>query len=167
MSQKEAQTERIGDHDYEMFMLAPMRSHGLLMDVAKMVGPALGSAVGALVGGDAKDIMEREVTPDLLSTALGKLFLDLNKKTLEDVIRAFSEVTFVDGKPLTKIFDDHFHGALEDLYRWLAWGFKVQWGKSLGALVSGTGGRGALSALMQLGASRSPSTSTGSSGGQS
>jgi hypothetical protein len=160
MSQMTPEETTIGEHKYEMYMLAPIKSHNLLMDVAKMAGPALGQAIGALFGGAAsnEEILEKEVTTDLLSGALGKLFEDLNKSTLEQVITIFREVTHVDGKPLDKIFDAHFRGKLEDMYLWMAWGFRVQWGKSLSALVSGVSGQGAFAALTKKPGSESPST---------
>jgi len=161
MSQKTPEETTIGESTYEMFMLPPLESHGLLMDVVKMVGPALGETVGALFGGSAseEEILEREVTGDLLSGALGKLFQDLNKKTLEAVIASFRRVTHVDGKELHKIFDHHFQGSLDEMYKWLAWGFQVQWGKSLSALVNGAGGQGALGLLLKKTVeSQSPST---------
>jgi hypothetical protein len=160
MSQMLPEETTIGDNKYEMYMLPPIKSHNLLMDVAKMAGPALGQAISALFGGSAsdKEVLEREVTVDLLSGALGKLFEDLNKQTMESVIAEFKSVTHVDGKPLDKIFDIHFRGNLHGMYEWLAWGSRVQWGKSLSALVNGASGQGAFASLLGKAVSESPST---------
>jgi hypothetical protein len=141
MSQKTSETKEIGGKKYEMFMLPPMESHNLLMDVVKMVGPGMGSLIGSLVGGNKEaDIMEKEVGSELISDALSKLFSDLNKNTMEKVIESFKKNTQVGAVPLEKIFDAHFLGSLDEMYQWVAWGFKVQWGKSLSALMSGAGG---------------------------
>ncbi len=166
MSQKDGVTETIGDHEYIMYMLPPIKSHNLLMDVARMVAPAIGDAVGALLSGksDEKkaDILEQEIGPELISSAISKLARDVNQKTSEKLISTFREMTHVDGKQLDKIFDDHFRGALDEMYKWLFWGMRVQWGKSLSALVSGASGQGAAGGLASL--LQSPNTLTGSSG---
>lgn len=166
MSQHDGVTETVGEHEYTMYMLPPMRSHNLLMDVAKMVAPAIGDAVGALLSGKTDEkkasIMEQEISPELISSAVSKLAKDVNQKTSDKVFSAFREVTHVDGKPLDRIFDEHFRGALDEMYRWLFWGMRVQWGKSLSALVSGASGRGAGGALGSL--LQSQDTSIGSSG---
>ncbi len=147
MSQQEGVTETIADREYTMYMMPPIASHNLLMDVAKMVGPAIGESLGALLsgksGGDAASVMEQQVTPELLSGALSTLFADINKTTMEKVIKAFREMTHVDGAPLDKMFDRHFQGKLDEMYKWLAFGMRVQWGKSLSALASGASGLGA------------------------
>lgn len=151
MSQKEGVVETIGEHEYTMYMLPPIQSHNLLIDVAKMVGPALGSLIGSLMPDGKSDadtdtekesLYEREVDGDLLSGAVAALFRDLNKQTFEQVIAAFKSVTHVDGKELNKIFDFHFRGELDQMYLWLSLGVRVQWGKSLSALVSGASGPG-------------------------
>jgi hypothetical protein len=139
MSQVEAVETQIGESKYEMYMLAPMVSHGLLMDVGKMVGPAIGPVLDALfskAGGENKieQVMDQEIGADFFSSAAKALFENINKKTLADVINAFKTVTHVDGMPLDKIFDAYFMGKLDEMYRWLFWGMRVQWGKSLSAL---------------------------------
>jgi len=170
MSQFNSVEKEIGESTYSMYMLKPITSHNLLMDVVKMVGPGLGSVVGSLFSGadkqDAKTIMEKEVNPELITGALSQLFKDVNKQTLEQVIKAFRQQTHVDGKELNGIFDVHFMGKLDEMYIWLTWGMSVQWGKSLSALASGVSGPGAAKARAAVAALQSPSTSTGSSGDQ-
>lgn len=138
MSQKEGTQTRIGEHEYLMYMLPPMVSHDLLIDVAKMVGPALGPVLDALFskaeGADFSAILGQEIGTEFFSKAASAIFGGLDKKVLKDVIKEFRGVTFVDGKPLDPIFDFHFQGELGDLHHWLVWGMKVQWGKSFRAL---------------------------------
>ena len=166
MSQKDGVTETIGESKYVMYMLPPIQSHNLLMDVVKMVGPAIGDAVGAIFDGKPADkeidILNMDVPGELISGALTKLFDGVNKKTLEQMISAFRGMTHVDDAPLDKTFDNHFRGELDMMYKWLFWGMKVQWGKSFSALASGASGRGAGAGLGSL--FKSPTTSTGSSG---
>ena len=162
MSQNEGTTESIGGSEYTVYMLPPMISHDLLMDVAKMVGPALGPVFDtffsdALKGGKA-NILDQAVSPEFFTKAAGALFGGLDKKVLREVIDKMTGVTHVDGKPLKPIFDMHFRGKLDVMYRWLAFNMQVQWGKSLGALGSIITTRGAEAIAT---ASQSPSTSDG------
>lgn len=161
MSQHTPEETTIGEHKYEMFMLAPMQSHELFIDVAKMVGPAIGPAIDALLKKSSgelglAELMEQELSGDFFTKALTSLFSGLDKKVLRDVIQAFKGMTHVDGMPLEKTFDAHFHGKLNELYEWLLWGMRVQWGKSLSALGKGLLARGA--AAMPVLKSQSPST---------
>lgn len=131
MSQVEPHTKDIGDNKYTMYMLPPMESHNLLMDVTKMIGPSIGPVIDVVFthGMDAK------LSGDFFSKVATTLFGDLNKTVLENVIKVFKKVTEIDNKPLGPIFDAHFMGKLEDMYQWIAWGMGVQWGKSLGVLI--------------------------------
>ena len=131
MSQRDGVTESIDGHEYTVYMLAPMISHDLLTDVAKMVGPAQGPVIDT--GG-------------------------LDKKVLRDTINRKADMTHVDGKPLKPIFDEHFRGGLHVMYQWLGFAMKVQWGKSLSALGSVVTAQGAEVAATE---SPSPSTSDG------
>jgi len=147
MSQNTPFTETIGEVKYEIYMLPPLESHELLMDVAKMVGPALGPVLDKLFAGGSADletIMDKELGSGFFSDALGGLFGGLEKSTLDRVIKAFRKVTMVDGVQLDKIFDRHFQGDLGSMYKWIGFGMKVQWGKSLSALVGDLGGLPAL-----------------------
>jgi len=161
VSQVEPHKTTIGEHEYTMHMLPPMQSHKLFLRVIKMVGPALGPVFdtffsAAKTGG--KDALEQEVPTEFFTKAAAALFGELDEKVLDDVIRALKEVTIVEGsgKLDRGQFDAHFLGRLEEMYQWLAWGMKVQWGKSVGALLTGIleRGAGAVTGLESL----SPST---------
>lgn len=147
MSQKVGTLQRIGEHDYTMYMLAPMISHDLFIDVLKMVGPALGPVVDALLKqGETKDLtgfLQQDLGVDFFTKAASSLFGGLDKKILAATIAAFRTVSFVDEKPLDGIFDEHFRGDLGGMYQWLLWGMRVQWGKSLSALGSAVVAQGA------------------------
>lgn len=143
MSQVQAETTHIGESYYEMYMLPPMKSHDLLMDVVKMVGPSMGPVVDTffskMKGDSLEEIMNTNLDGDFFTKAFAVLFENLNKSVLNKVIDSFKTVTQVgaEGKtsPLEKIFDVHFMGKLENMYAWIAWGMRVQWGKSLSALI--------------------------------
>jgi len=138
MSQREPYYIDLGDNKFCMYMLPPMQSHRLLMAVAKMIGPSFGPVIDMVFSAakkSGKDIMDQDVGADFFSRALGSLFSDLDEGIIDKLISAFSEVSEVDGKPMKGIFDFFFMGNLDLMYKWLAWGCKVQWEKSLSVLV--------------------------------
>ena len=108
------------------------------------IGPVLDKLFTGKTGGDLSKVLEQVLEQDLgtefFSKALGSLFSHLDKATMNRVIVAFRSVTHVDGAPLDKTFDRHFQGEIGSMYKWLAFGMNVQWGKSLTALVSGAEG---------------------------
>lgn len=163
MSQNTEAKTKIDGHDYVMYMLAPMVSHNLLMDVVRMVGPALGPALDALFGmakeKKGADFLDLELGPEFFGKAAKALFEGLDKKVLENVIDAFKDQTHIDGKPLGPIFDIFYRGELGAMYKWIAWGMKVQWGKSFSALVTSIDIQGAISRMTA--GSPSPITSVG------
>lgn len=143
MSQKEGVTEVIDGKTYTMYMLPPMVSNDLLIDVAKMIGPALGPVVDYLVTGKKSDelsaVMDKELDSGFFTKVATSLSRELDKEVFTRVIQTFKQFTHVDGQPLDRIFDAHFRGELGAMYRWLAWGMRVQWGKcwsALGGVVS-------------------------------
>lgn len=139
MSQLDTVKTKIGEHEYEMHMLDPLTSHDLLMDVAKMVGPAIGPIFDRLFQNkkvnDLDGVLDQEIGVDFFSSAADSLFKGIDKKVLRNMINEFQNVTFVDGAQLEKTFAIHFRGALDSMYQWIAWGMSVQWGKSLRVLV--------------------------------
>lgn len=166
MSQREGVTTTIDDKEYTMYMLPPMASHDLLVDVVGMVGPALGPALDALFtgdnAGDFESVMDQEVGVEFFTRAIGTLSKDLDKEVLRKVISEFKKVTFVGGVELSKIFDVHFQGDLKNMYAWIGWGMYVQWGKSfsdLGPIV-----RARVAEAQKNRKSSSPDISPGSNG---
>lgn len=160
MSQRDAESMTIGDSEYAVYMLSPMKSHRTLVRVLKMVGPAIGPVIDAMTkgGGDGMAAMlEKELASDFFTNAAKTLFEDLDEKVLDDLIKTMAGVTEVDGKPLDQIFDVWFQGKLGDMYMWLGFAMKAQWGKSLGALAPKLISQGA-QAVEKRKASQSQST---------
>jgi hypothetical protein len=148
MSQATLETTQFDGHTYGMYQLPPMVSHDLLMDFTRMVGPAVGPLLDTLFaafsGKGVEAVLEMDLTPSFFTAAAGSLFGGIDKRVIENTIRKFSEYSEVDGMKMTPgIFEAHFLGNLDAMYRWLAWGMKVQWGKSLRALAEGLKNRGA------------------------
>lgn len=133
---------------FKMFMLPPLDSHDLLLDVAKMLGPSVGNVLDALLKqGDKELKLEQLLDMDLNGEFFAKiskqLFAALDKEIVRKVIASFRTVTHVDNRPLDAVFDAIFTGKLGDMYQWLLWGMRVQWAGSFGALASVADGRGA------------------------
>lgn len=152
MTQFDGETRELEGNKYTIYMLSPMVSHDLLVDVSKMVGPALGPVMDVFLGGAAagKDVANTELDAGFFSKAASAFFGGMDKATIRNVITTMAEVTHVDGKPLKGIFEIHFRGKLHVMYMWLAFAFEVQWGKSLGALVSTIQTKGARLGMAQV-----------------
>jgi hypothetical protein len=147
MSQIAPNNKTICDRACCMYMLPPMQSHNLLVDFTKMVGPSVGPLLDALTqspGGISNINLDAELVDGFFTKSLHNFFTDLNKDVLQNTINAFAAVTTVNGAILSKTFDSEFQGELDKMYRWLAWGLDVQWGKSFRALVKDVAGLGAL-----------------------
>jgi hypothetical protein len=162
MSQQSIEIKEIDGKKFEMYMLTPIESNDLLIDVIKMIGPSLGPVFdmyfSKLKDAGVENIMEQEVGGDFFSKAAKALFTDIDKVVLNECIRLFRTQTHVDGANLNNddVFTNTFSGKLGDLYKWLFWGMSVQWGKSLTDSISGLSG--ILQSRMSQNLSQSPST---------
>ena len=134
MSQLDGVTKEIDGNSYTIYMLSPLLSHDLLLDLVKMVGPALGPVLDKIYGDKTENgLLQQSLGDDFFSKATSMLCVGLDKKILRDVI---ASVTHVDGKPLKPVFDIHFRGRLDTMYKWMAFGIEVQWRKSLSVLLT-------------------------------
>jgi hypothetical protein len=140
MSQLSVETTTIDGHKYEMFPLPPSLSMDLLTDLVAAVSPVISPILSAVFkgkGGEAdKEVLDREVSPDMFSKAI----TNLNASNLKDVRKAlvsnFEKVTTRDGAKLENVVERVYMGNIGEMLQWLAWGCKVQWGKSLSGLMS-------------------------------
>lgn len=159
MSQRTPTQEKIGENQYTMYPLAPSRSMDLLTDVVAVISPVVAPIVSSIFsnkGDDAqKNIMDKEINPDMFASA----FSALNARELKDVrkalVSAFAEVTEVNGIKLLGTEEAFYMGNIGEMMQWLVWGCKVQWGKSLSGLLASRSFQGA--SLIPT-AQKSPST---------
>lgn len=140
MSQREGVNKAIDGHNFTMYMLAPRQSNALLVKVSKMIGPSAGPIIDQIMvltkGRPISESLDQEVdVSDFFTKASGVLFSSLDQLVIDNVIDEFAKVTEADDVFVNRIFDDFFRGKLDLMYKWLAWGMSVQWGKSLSALV--------------------------------
>ncbi|MCP4570697.1 MAG: hypothetical protein GY841_24190 [FCB group bacterium] len=144
MSQQDYQTKTIDGVEYAVYMMAPMESNDLLLDVSKMLGPSIGPLLDKFFGGGSLEAaLEQQITPDFFAKAAAALFSGLDKAVVKRVIEEMREKTMANGKPLKPIFDIHFMGKLDQMYKWLAFAMQAQWGKCCSALVQGISAQGA------------------------
>lgn len=139
---REAQAKQIKEWTYTVHQLPPKKALDLLMDLAKMVGPAFGmivSDVGNLKGVLDKDI--GDIKTAFLGEAVKVLFSGLDKATVMRSIETLAEVTSVTteggqgaGANLKTIFDAHFQGNLGALMQWLPFALQVQYDDFFGGL---------------------------------
>jgi len=138
MSQKDPVTKQIGDNNFEMYPLPPSVSMDLLIDVVSVLSPVVAPILNGIFSGksdaDKEEILEKEIDADLFLDALKSLKPQELKRVKNDLIKGLSQVTHVNGKSIDRAFEALFLGDIGSLLQWLAWGMKVQWGKSLSAL---------------------------------
>jgi len=141
MSQLSDNLKTIDGVDFQIYMLPPMESHRLLMELVKMLGPVIGPVIDKMYGGaQSKEILEQEVTGEFFSKAASALFSGLDVVITEKIIEAMKNKTHVQGEkglvPLAPIFDIFFLGKIDLMYKWLLYAMQVQWGKCFTALGS-------------------------------
>lgn len=135
MSQRDSQKSIIDGHEYEVFMLAPKTARRILVEMVKVVGPALGQLVDSTPGGISK-IMEMDTEGIKWASIIGELSTRLDADMLDAHMSALAEKTHVGGKPLAGVFDLHFMGGIGTMFKWYAFALKVNYGNFTGALES-------------------------------
>lgn len=147
MSQRDAKKTRIGEHDYEVYMLAPKVARHMLVDVGKILGPAAGALAGK---GELSDVLDADAD---IGAALSGIFDRLDADVLDRHFDALAKVTHVDGKPLAPIFEAHFMGAVGEQMQWFAFAMRANFEDFFGVLRDA-------SAPLRAAAKASPSPST-------
>ena len=135
MSQKDAQSKKIGDHTYTVYMLPAKKSRHVLQKLASIALPALGSladGVGGL-GKDSKisDLLNKKLDGaffhDLCTTAMDRL----SEADLDWMFEELGTGSEVDGKQLWPQFDEHFRGNVGGQFRWFAFCLEAQYANFL------------------------------------
>ena len=134
MSQDTPHTKRIGQHEYQVYMLPPLDAMDLLVDLSKVAGPTLGKLVDAVKGAfgeggieSVMDIDTSDLSGDMISGAIAELVDRLDKRMLRELIGTLSNKTLMDGKRLNAVFDAHFAGHLGEMMRWIVFALEVQY----------------------------------------
>lgn len=126
MSQHDSKKETIDGQTYEVYMLSPKRARAMLVEMLRIVGPALATAAQNGGGQDLTKLDLRVVAQDL--------FASLTPELLDQHMSSLAEVTQVDGKTLDKIFEIHFRGRLGTMFKWYFFAVRTNFEDFFGAL---------------------------------
>ena len=134
MAQRDSQKSKIDGHEYEVFMLPPKVARRLLVEMSKVVGPALGGIMSS--GAGLAKLMEMSVEGVDWAAVISGLTDRLSADMLDEHMEVLAKSTHVDGKELAPIFDHHFRGALGGMFKWYGFALKVNYGNFFSALES-------------------------------
>lgn len=139
MSQLDSIKDVLGEHEFEIFKLDPLKSLEALNVVKDALAPALGSALGSIESLDEiGSLLDSANVSDGLGEALGLLLTGANTERQKFLIDVFRPVTTVGGKQLTdNTFSLVFRGDLPLMFAWLNLCLRGEWGNVWGALASG------------------------------
>lgn len=120
MAQIDTQTTALDGTEYEVAPLDPLVANDILVDILKVVGPALGA-------------MDDGASDTMVEGSFRGLFERLDKAKLREIISILAKVTSVnlpggESPQLPAIFTLHFRGKLGLMYRWLGFALRVQFG---------------------------------------
>lgn len=123
--QSDSNTKTIGGSTYEVFMLPATIGFDMFMDLARIVGPAIGVVFD---GADLKDIEsvgDLAFTGDVFEKAARQIFQAEEKETVKATIQKLAAHTQVDGKKLSEVFETHFQGKIGKLSKWFVFALEV------------------------------------------
>jgi hypothetical protein len=149
---------------YKVTQLPYKLGHKLLLRLYKVAGPALADTFAHAPEGSLAEVQVRDVAP-ALAAALKGLAEQLHEADFDFAVETLAEYTQISSEPdkwipLKSQMEFHFAGNYAELFQWLGFALKVNYGGFIGE-------RGALAALLARvkKASQSPNTSIGDSTG--
>lgn len=120
-------------------MLPPLVANDVLIDIGKVLAPALGKATGALDAA-ADGLFDMDVDDPTISQGIAALAEQITKAKMRELINTMANVTHCDGTPLPKTMEVVFRGDLPLMYRWLWFALEVNFKNFtdwLGSAISG------------------------------
>jgi hypothetical protein len=151
---------------YEVTQLPYKLGHRLLLRLYKVLGPAVAKALSQAPGLDKgiAGLDTRELAP-AFSAAVETLAETMTEEDFDFAVDTLAEYTKISKEadkwlPLKGAMEFHFAGNYPELFKWLGFALRVNYGGFFGEQ-----GFGALLGRLQRTASKSPSTSTGTSTG--
>lgn len=148
MSQMDGETKTIDGEEFKVLMLDPLTANDLLVDITKVVGPAIASILASVLkssnsqetldqlldGIKKKHNSDNEIPEDLLGDNIERSIIGLidkiDKDKLREIIKTMESVTSVrkgnNWPSLSSIFQILFRGKIKLMYRWLAFALRVQ-----------------------------------------
>lgn len=135
MSQATAKTEEFDGKKFTVHMLPPRAARDILVDMTKVLAPALGAMADSKSGNIASFLKDELKSGDSGFSAIASALADrLDKKMLDDHMKALASVTQVDGVPLDKIFDAIFLGGIGTMFKWYGFALRTNFSDFIAAL---------------------------------
>lgn len=135
---RETESTTIDGDRYEMTQLGATAGYRLFHRLFTMLGPTFGKVTDALASdGSIQDV---NLSSDAAVAAIEALTHHVTERDLDHVINVLKGETHVGvggsekTVPLAGVFEVHFAGRIGTLFRWLAWGLKVQFASFLDAV---------------------------------
>jgi hypothetical protein len=131
----DSRDKQVGSSTYRVTQLGATQSLTTLLDLAKMLGPALGVVVDGAGGHSASfaDLANAQVTGAVFARATEALFSRLDNVKVQEIINKMREKTQVDREGngnfqnLAPIFDVHFAGKMGELFGWFRFALEVNY----------------------------------------
>jgi hypothetical protein len=139
---RETKTAVIDGHKYECGQLPGTKSWKLLFKIAKVVAPSVG---GVIDKNGVEGLMDQEVGPGFLATAIDGICQRLDESEVELVIDQLKQLTVVypngngNGAQLSSVFDAHFAGDPFGVVKWLKFALTAQFKDFSGSLANAIG----------------------------
>ena len=142
--------KQVGENIFYIRPISPFKAIGLLGDIQKLIGPALGKGLASFTngGGDAKSLLDRKVDGSMLAEAFEALAEHVDGAKLENMVRRILDQQFVavqmpqDDTParLTEAkANEVFLGCPGDMFAVIAAVLEATYGDFFGKLTSLTG----------------------------
>ncbi len=140
----ESKDKQIGSNTFRVTPLGAKQSLPLLLDLAKIVGPALGIVIDAAGAGSKSfsDLANTKITGDVFGRAAEMLFSRMDNGKVQELINKLMERTQIDREgsgnfmQLGPVYDLTFTGKLSELFGWLRFALEVNYSDFLPLLAS-------------------------------
>lgn len=127
MTQIDTHSTVIEGDTYEVYMLDPDTAMDLLVELAKVAGPAITGLVGMATDKGLSSVLEADTSDPGVADAVAGFFGKLDAALLRRLTSTLAKMTHVNGKPLSGIYAMHFRGRLGLLFQWLGFALKAQY----------------------------------------
>jgi len=132
--QQQPKTKVIGGHTYQVGVLPGRSGFAAYLELAKMLGPSLGSVLGRVkldpkLGTDAQALLAQLLSQELgpiIEAAVTTLAGALDTPKVMEMVDKLAAVTLVDGRAL--VVDGDFAGEAWLMMQWLAFALEVNFG---------------------------------------
>lgn len=137
---RDEKSQTIDGDLYEMTLFGATQGYRLFHRLFRMFGPSFGRLVDAMA--DKSGIQDVDLSGEAAVSVLKSLAVDVSEADLDHIIEALKKQTHVGANgtsktiPLSGVFELHFSGRMGSMFRWLAWGLRVQYASFFDALAT-------------------------------